>query len=237
MPDIIIPWPLTRFYNRYPNRIFAKWFKRIAAEVKDKGLSGNILDIGTGPGRLPIEIAKQIKRAKLYGIDLSQDMINLARRNAEAEGIGSGIEFKVSSASDTGFEDNSMDLVLSTNTLHHLSEPVNAFNEIYRILKPGGVAWLYDGRTDVSIAEFEATVRNLGLDKDIPIPLPIIARLWRIIHVGSKTEAYSSGKIGRAISESRFQKAKLEPEGAFMRIELKKNKSASLNRRQTRNAS
>ena len=220
MPDVIIPWPFTRLYDKYPNRIFAKWFTKIAEEIKAKGISGNIVDIGTGPGRLPIEIAKQVKKARLFGIDLSKDMIKLARKNAEMAGVADRIEFSVATASDTGLKANSMDLVLSTNTLHHLADPVKAFNEIYRILKPGAEAWVFDGRRDATRAEFLETVRKLDLADDIPVS--IISRLWPLIHVGSKTEAYYSGKIGIAIKQSSFKKAEITPEGTFMRLRLKK---------------
>ena len=220
MPDILILWPFTRLYDKYPNRVFAKWFDKIAEEVKEKGVSGNIADLGTGPGRLPIEIAKQVKKAKLFGIDLSPDMIKLARKNAEAAGMAGRIEFTVASASDTGLKDNSMNLVLSTMTLHHLSDPIKDFNEIYRILKPGGEAWVFDGRKDATRAEFLETVHRLDLANDIPVS--IISRLWPLIHVGSKTEAYYSGKIGTAIRQSLFKKAEVTPEGAFMRIRFRK---------------
>ena len=220
MPDVIIPWPFTRLYDKYPNRIFAKWFTKIAEEIKAKGISGNIVDIGTGPGRLPIEIAKQIKNVNLFGVDISKDMIKLAQKNTDAASLGDRIEFRVGSASDTGFKDNSMDLVLSTNTLHHLSDPVRAFNEIYRLLKPGGEAWVFDGRKDATRTEFLETVRKLDLADDIPVS--IISRLWPLIHVGSKTEAYYSGKIAIAIKESSFKKAEITLEGTFMRLRLKK---------------
>ena len=221
MPEKI-PWPFTRLYDRYPNRIFAKWFKRIAASIKDRAISGNILDIGTGPGRLPIEIAKQVENVKLFGIDLSEDMVKIANRNADRDGVRDRVEFRVRSAYDTGFENNSIDLVVSTGTIHHLSKPLVAFNEIYRILKRGGEAWLFDGRKDVTRAEFEETVRSLGIEEDIPMPLQIIERIWPRIHVGYKTEVFYSGKIGKAIKESLFEKYAITAEGAFIRIELRK---------------
>jgi len=221
MPEKI-PWPFTRFYDRYPNRIFAKWFRRIAVDIKNRAISGTIIDVGMGPGRLPIEIAKQVENAKAFGIDLSEDMIKIAKRNADREGVGDRVEFRVGSAYDTGFENNSIDLVVSTGTMHHLSKPLNAFNEMYRILKRGGEAWLFDGRKDVTTAEFEETVRRLGIEEDIPLPLAIMERIWPGIHVGYKTEVYYSGKIGKAIRESPFEKYNIIEEGAFIRIELRK---------------
>jgi ubiquinone/menaquinone biosynthesis C-methylase UbiE len=220
MPEKI-PWPFTRLYDRYPNRIFTKWFQNIAADIRDRGISGNILDIGTGPGRLPIEIAKQVKDAHLFGIDLSKDMIKIAGENTDREGVGDRVEFRTKNAYDTGFESDSIDMVVSTETLHHLSKPLVAFNEIYRVLKPGGEAWLFDGRKDASRAEYEETARMLGID-DLPLPFRFFKAMWPRAHVGYKTDVFISGKIGKAIEASPFKKAEFIKEGAYIRIELKK---------------
>ncbi|MDD5312226.1 MAG: class I SAM-dependent methyltransferase [Dehalococcoidia bacterium] len=221
MPEKI-PWPFTRLYDRGPNRFFTRWFQRIASDVRERGITGNILDIGTGPGRLPIEIAKQVKDARLFGVDLSQDMIKIARENAGMEGIGDRVEFRMASAYATGFESGSMDLVVSTETLHHLAKPLAAFNEIYRILKPGGQAWLFDGRKDASKAEYEETARMLGI-VDLPLPYRFFKTMWPRAHTGYKTEVYTTGKLGKAIETSPFKKAKYIKQGAYIRIELKKH--------------
>ena len=221
MPEKI-PWPFSRLYDRYPNRIFVKWFNRIAVNIKDRKISGNILDIGTGPGRLPIEIVKQVDNVQVVGIDISEDMVRIAKKNAEEAGLGDRVKFKVGSAYDTGFEDYSTDLVISTGLIHHLKEPVNAFNEIYRILKRGGEAWMYDGRKDATKAEFEETVRSLGIKEDLPLPLWFIETIWPCMHIGYKTNIYISSKIGKALNESLFKSYDVKKEGAYIRIMLKK---------------
>lgn len=215
-------WPFSRFYDRYPNRILTKWFRLIAKNVKDRGISAVILDIGTGPGRLPIEIAKQVVNADIVGIDLSEDMVKIANRHAKEAGLADRVKFKVASAYNTGFADSSVDLVTSTGMMHHLKEPINAFIEIHRILKPGGEAWIYDGRKDATKAEFEGSVRSLGIKEDIPIPLWILERMWPHWHVGCKTDVYFSGKIGRALKESPFKDYSIKNEGAYVKITLKK---------------
>ena len=221
MPEKIL-WPFSRLYDRYPNRIFTKWFRLIAKNIKDGQISGTVLDIGTGPGRLPIEIAKQVVNAQVVGIDLSEDMVKIAKGHAEKAGLADRVKFKVASAYNTGSEDNSVNLVVSTGMFHHLKEPIRGFNEIYRILRPGGQAWIFDGRKDVTKAEFEETVRSLGIESDLPLPLWIIERVWPHWHVGCKTQIYVSGNIGRALKESLFKDYSVNNEGAYVRIVLKK---------------
>ena len=217
-----IPWPFSRLYDRYANRTFVRWFRQIAKQVKDRQVSGTILDIGTGPGRLPVEIAKQVDNVEVVGIDISEDMVRIARKNVEKERLADRVKFEVRSAYNTGFEDCSIDLVVSTGLIHHLREPAKAFNEMYRILKRGGEAWMYDGRKDVTKAEFEETVRSLGMEKELPLPLWIIERVWPHLHIGYKTDVYTIGKIGGALDQSLFKNYDVKKEGAYIRIELKK---------------
>ena len=217
-----IPWPFSWLYDRYPNRIFTKWFRRIATDIRDRQISGIILDMGTGPGRLPIEIAKRVPGVEVIGIDISEDMVKIAKKNAEEEGVTDRVKFEVASAYNTGFDDDSIDLVVSTGLIHHLREPLSAFNEAYRILKSGGEAWMYDGRKDVTKAEFEETVKSLGMEEDLSLPLWIMGMIWPRLHVGYKTEVYVWGKIGRALNESLFKDCNVRKEGAYIAIELKK---------------
>ncbi len=197
-------------------------FKRIAKDIKDKKISGIILDIGTGPGRLPIEIAKQMANVEVIGIDISKDMVRIAKRNAKKEGLMDKVKFEVGSAYNTRFEDCSIDLVISTGLIHHLKDPLKAFNETYRILKHEGEAWMYDGRKDATKMEIEETIRSLGMEEDLPLPLWIIKGIWPYMHVGYKTDVYISGKIGRALKESLFKSYDIEKEGAYIKIILRK---------------
>jgi len=221
MPEEI-PWPFSRLYDRYANRALVKWFRQIAKDIKDRQISGIVLDIGTGPGRLPLEIAKQVRNVEVVGIDISEDMVRIAKKNAEKEGLTDKVRFKVASAYNTGFEDSSVDLVVSTAVIHHLRRPLDAFNEIHRVLKPRGEAWLYDIRMDATKAEIEETVRSLNMEEDLPLPLWIIRIILHRLHVGLKTEVYTSGAIGRALKESLFGNYQLKEEGAYLRTILRK---------------
>nr|WP_289230774.1 methyltransferase domain-containing protein [Candidatus Korarchaeum cryptofilum] len=78
--------------------------------------------------------------SEVIGIDVSEDMIRIARKNAE----GKNVKFLVGDANKMPFEDDSFDLVVSTGSLHHWRNPVNVLNEIYRVLRPGRKALIYD---------------------------------------------------------------------------------------------
>lgn len=217
-----IPWPFSRFYDSYINRTFVKWFRLIAADVKARHFSGTIVDIGTGPGRLLLEVAKQVDGVELVGIDISEDMVKIAKKNAEREGLADRVRYKVGSAYDTGLGGNSVDLILSTGMIHHLKNPGLAFDEFHRILRTGGEAWLYDGRRDATKAEFEATIRKLGMEGDLPVPLWLVESMWPHSHVGLKTAVYVSGNIGRALSAGLFKDYDVRKDGAYVTIMLRK---------------
>jgi len=123
-------------YANYPmiaDEIVAK------LEIKNSA----ILDIGTGLGSLAIEFAKRLPQAKIYGIDISEEMLAEARKNSQAAGLNN-TEFKISDAGKIDFPDNFFDLVISFGVLHHLNDLKSAFAEIKRVLRPNSLAYIYD---------------------------------------------------------------------------------------------
>jgi ubiquinone/menaquinone biosynthesis C-methylase UbiE len=140
-----IPAPGAIVYNATAAKVLRKPETKIANDVIEKMGSGTIVDLGSGPGYLSIEIAKRTPGIQVYGIDLSRQMVRIARRHAR--GIENA-QFKFGNAADLPFEDNSIDLIISTGSLHHWKMPVRVFDECYRVLKTGKEAWIYDGCPD-----------------------------------------------------------------------------------------
>lgn len=104
---------------------------------------GRILDVGTGQGQLLIKIAQKNPHLEAYGIDISEAVIEIAKKNAHDAGLLDKLQFQVGTVSKLSFEDNFFDLVISTYSLHHWTEPIVGLNEIHRVLKPRGEAWIY----------------------------------------------------------------------------------------------
>jgi ubiquinone/menaquinone biosynthesis C-methylase UbiE len=122
----------------------------IAQEVCSEISSGAILDVGTGPGYLPLEIAKRNINLEIIGIDLSSGMVKIATANAEKSGVSDRVKFQVANAASLPFKEGRFDLVISSLSLHHWRNPPAYIKEIHRVLKPHGRAFIYDIRRDTS---------------------------------------------------------------------------------------
>ena len=108
---------------------------------------GKILDIGTGLGSFASEFAVRLPEAQVFGIDISQDMLNKARLSASEKKLKNVI-FSLSDARKLEFEDNFFDVVVSFGVLHHIKDLSLVFAEVKRVLKENGVAFIYDLRGD-----------------------------------------------------------------------------------------
>lgn len=105
---------------------------------------GAVLDLGTGPGHVAIQLGRQRPDLRVVGLDLAAHMVEQAKRNAAKAGLdGRGI-WPHADAHRLPFADNSFSLVISSFALHHWSEPVRILNEIARVLQPGGSYYLAD---------------------------------------------------------------------------------------------
>jgi ubiquinone/menaquinone biosynthesis C-methylase UbiE len=115
-------------------------------------LEGWLLDVGTGPGAIPLKIARRSPKLRVVGVDRSLRMVREAERAARAEELDDRASFFLADAARLGFRDASFDVVLSNSLLHHLPEPVAVFNEMARVAKPEGLVLLRDLRRPSRLA-------------------------------------------------------------------------------------
>lgn len=144
--------------KRYSKWVHKPIAKHIAKQLEND--SSIIADLGSGPGFLAIEIAKELPDSKIIGVDLSEDMLKISARRAEMAKVPN-VEFKFSDIENLQFEDNELDLVVSNASLHHWENPEKAFREIYRVLRTGGVAYICDLRRDSLVGRFSVYLLRL----------------------------------------------------------------------------
>ena len=97
-----------------------------------------LLDIGSGTGYL-INMLKDKEMAEFYGLDLSEEMIKIAKsKNIE------NAQFILGSANKLPFDDDAFDIVTCIQSFHHYPYPNEAMRDAYRVLKKGGLYILSD---------------------------------------------------------------------------------------------
>ena len=110
--------------------------------INDYGVyEGKCLDVGSGTALLSIELAK-ISDFEITALDISPEMIKLASEEIKLNGMNSRISLQQGDAQDMPFGDDYFDIIVSKGTLWFFKDKVKAFNEIYRVLKPGGITYI-----------------------------------------------------------------------------------------------
>ena len=133
----------SRIYDLAARRLMRGVYRRFAEDIVDAAPDGGaVLDVGTGPGVLLVEIGRRRPDLRLTGIDLSADMIEAATRNLGPLGERAGA--RVADVSDLPFPDDSFDVAVSSFSLHHWDDPEAAVPELARVLRPGGRFYVYD---------------------------------------------------------------------------------------------
>lgn len=95
-----------------------------------------VLEIGCGTGTTAIHHAPFVRRIR--AIDMSENMIGIARAKAQEAGVGN-VDFEVSRIDELEVDDESLDVVLGLSILHLVDDRQVVIDDVYRMLKPGGV--------------------------------------------------------------------------------------------------
>jgi ubiquinone/menaquinone biosynthesis C-methylase UbiE len=146
-----------------------------------------VLDVGCGGGKTISRLARRAPKGKVYGIDLSLDMVDYSREvNRKLFGQNRA-EILKGSVEQTGFEDEFFDLVTAVETYYFWPNLPKAFGELKRVLKTGGCLLIVsemvqDGFYEVENAEIIAKTQVHLL------PLVDIQRILRL-------EGFSKVKI------------------------------------------
>ena len=111
---------------------------------------GDALEIGPGPGYLGLEWLRDTNGTTLTGLDISPNMIEIAKHNAAEYELTERVRYLLADASDMPFENDQFDCVFSSASLHEWAQPKLIMNEIARVLKPDGSYYITDLRRCMS---------------------------------------------------------------------------------------
>ena len=130
----------------------------------------SVLDIGSGIGLTDHFLSKEFKN--LYGVDIEEGILNKAAK------YNPPVNYRIYDGQHLPFEDNTMDITFAMNVMHHVPPALwqNFANEMHRVLKPGGLAAVFEHnplnpltRLAVKRCEFDAdaVLLNHGKIKEL----------------------------------------------------------------------
>lgn len=133
-----------RWYDAHAVTVLSKngYWKhdyRFTLSVLQTKAPATLIDIGCGPGAFLTCAAETLPQTKLYGLDLSESMVRAASKR-----LGARAEIRQGDSEEMPLPSAQYDALTCNMSIHHYPHAQDAVNEMYRILKPGGVACIND---------------------------------------------------------------------------------------------
>lgn len=129
------------FVDKYQSYLYPLLGARISKFYNKS--TGKIIDMGTGPGYLSVQLAKKTD-AIIHAVDINPAMHNLTKDVAIKENVEAKISLDKEDVHNLSYPDNFADLVVSYSCLHHWENPGEGLKECFRVLAPGGKIIILD---------------------------------------------------------------------------------------------
>jgi SAM-dependent methyltransferase len=104
----------------------------------------DLLDVGCGPGTITVDLARRVAPGRTVGIDAAADVVVAAAEEGRRAQVPT-LSFATGDLYALEFDDASFDVVHAHQVIQHLTRPLDALDEMRRVLRPGGIAAVRDG--------------------------------------------------------------------------------------------
>ncbi len=135
------------------NQGFVDLFREYFPEFSE----GHVLDLGCGPGDIPIRLARAVPGCRITAIDASAPMIRLAEETVRQAGLSDRITFRCERFQDLAGA-NIADAAMSNSLLHHVPNPLQFWHKLRVAVKPGSPVLVMDLLRPESPEEAQAIV-------------------------------------------------------------------------------
>ena len=131
--------PAYDFMNRAMTLGIDRWWRRVAVKMVGKSHPRRILDVATGTGDFAIGLYNKIHPQLVVGIDLSQGMLDVARKKIAKRGLGDAITVQQGDCLEMPFENDEFDAVTVAFGVRNFEHLLQGYQQMHRVLKRGGV--------------------------------------------------------------------------------------------------
>jgi ubiquinone/menaquinone biosynthesis C-methylase UbiE len=149
-----------RDYDAMDHRAVNARFVADFLEAHGPCRGGEVLDVGTGPALIPIELGRADPSARVLGIDLAAAMLDLGRENVARAGLADRVRLALGDAKALGLAAGSFEAVISNSIVHHIADPLPVLAGMADLVAPGGTLFVRDlarPETEDDLAHLVAT--------------------------------------------------------------------------------
>jgi ubiquinone/menaquinone biosynthesis C-methylase UbiE len=188
-------------------------YRRQAVELTAGLTAGaSVLEVAPGPGYLSIEIAR-LGQFQVTGLDISRTFVEIGCAGARRAGVN--VDFRHGDASDMPFDDGSFDLIVCQAAFKNFTQPVEALNEMYRVLRAGGTVVIQDMSSEAAAGDIADEVKRMALS-------PTNAFFTRSALAMLRRRAYSRAEFERLVGRSAFGTAEVRTEGIGIEVRVRR---------------
>lgn len=160
----------------------------VLAELKE---GEKVLDLGSGGGIDVLMASKYVgESGKVYGLDMTDEMLRLANHNKEKMGV-KNVEFLKGYIEEIPLPDDSIDIIISNCVINLVEDKGKALKEVARVLRPGG----------------RIAIADIVQIKDVPMEIKTMAESW----VGCIAGTIKIDEYEKVLKEVGFKEIKIEP--------------------------
>lgn len=149
----------TTFYGNHARKIYPYILNEIIHCYGDE-----VLDLGCGTGALMAQVISEDYRRNVTGIDISKQMITVAKQN-----LGNKAVLVIGDSEKLPFSDQYFDVVYCNDSFHHYPNPQKVIEEVYRVLKVGGTFIIGDTYLPIVARQIMNIVIKFNHDGDVRI--------------------------------------------------------------------
>lgn len=203
----------------------ARWYASLTHKSLDRFISlarrvsnevprgSSVLEVAPGPGYFAVELAK-LGAYRITGLDISRTFVEIARSHAARTGVE--VDFRQGNASHMPFEDSTFDFLVCSAAFKNFTEPLQALQEMYRVLRPGGRALIIDLRKDATRRSLNEAVDEMHVGA---INSVITKATFRFMLL---KRAYIKSDFEKLVEQTKFRSCEIVEDRISLEVSLRR---------------
>ena len=188
------------------------WRAQAEAITRDLPSGASVLEVAPGPGYFAVELAR-LGRLRVSALDISATFVGIVRENAQKAGVD--VSVRQGDASRMPYADSSFDLIVCQAAFKNFSRPQAAVDEMFRVLRPRGIARIQDMHREASDEAIQDEVDNMQLGF-------FRALMTRSALRSLRRRAYTVDQFQQFVRASPFREGSVEVSGIGLELLLRR---------------